>query len=57
MHILMMSLYATMTAVVLAAVETRSDSTRDRLIHGLKTFGWFMGVGLVLSWIFFPIPW
>ena len=57
MHILMMSLYATMTAVVLAAVETRSDSMRDRTIHGLKTFGWFMGVGLLLSWVFFPVPW
>ena len=57
MHILMMSLYATMTAVVLAAVETRSDSMRDRAIHGLKTFGWFMGVGLLLSWVFFPVPW
>ena len=57
MHILMMSLYAGMTAVVLSAVETRSDNMRDRLIHGIKTFGWFMGVGLLLSWIFFPVPW
>jgi hypothetical protein len=57
MHILMMVLYAGMTAVVLAAIETRSTSTRERVIHGLKTFAWFMGVGMLLSWIFFPIPW
>jgi hypothetical protein len=57
MHILMMLLYAGMTAVVLAAIETRSASTRERVIHGLKTFAWFMGVGMLLSWIFFPIPW
>jgi hypothetical protein len=57
MHIVMMVLYAGMTAVVLAAIETRSTSTRERVIHGLKTFAWFMGVGMLLSWIFFPIPW
>ena len=57
MHVLMMSLYAGMTAIVLAAVETKSDNMRERLIHGLKTFGWFMGVGLLLSWVFFPVPW
>jgi hypothetical protein len=57
MHILMMSLYAGMTALVLAAIETKSANMRERVIHGLKTFLWFMGVGMLLSWIFFPIPW
>jgi hypothetical protein len=57
MHILMMSLYAGMTALVLAAIETKSANMRERVIHGLKTFAWFMGVGMLLSWIFFPIPW
>ena len=57
MHLLMMSLYAAITAIVMAAIEPKSNSMRDRVIHGLKTFAWFMGVGLVLSWILFPIPW
>jgi hypothetical protein len=57
MHILMMSLYAAMTAVVLATVDPRATTTRDRFRHGLKTFAWFMGIGWVLSWVFFPIPW
>ena len=42
MHVLMMSVYAAMAAVVL---------------HGLKIFGSFLGIGLLLSWILFPIPW
>ncbi|HXG65258.1 MAG TPA: hypothetical protein VNO70_09125 [Blastocatellia bacterium] len=57
MHVLMMALYAAITAVVLAAIEPKTDTTRDRVMHGLKIFGYFMGIGLLLSWILFPIPW
>ncbi|HTG15623.1 MAG TPA: hypothetical protein VK747_10190 [Blastocatellia bacterium] len=57
MHVLMMSLYAAIAAVVLAAVDPKSDTTRQRLIHGLKIFGSFLGIGLLLSWVLFPIPW
>ncbi|HKG21075.1 MAG TPA: hypothetical protein VKC34_04185 [Blastocatellia bacterium] len=57
MHVLMMSLYAAIAATVLAAIEPKHHSVRDRAIHGLKVFGAFLGVGLLLSWILFPIPW
>jgi len=57
MHVLMMSMYAAMAAVVLAAVDPKSDTTKQRVVHGLKIFGSFLGVGLLLSWILFPIPW
>ncbi|MFY9609156.1 MAG: hypothetical protein WAU45_11160 [Blastocatellia bacterium] len=57
MHVLMMSLYAAIAAVVLAAVDPKSDTTRQRLIHGLKIFGSFLGIGLLLSWVLFPVPW
>jgi hypothetical protein len=57
MHVLMMSMYAALAAVVLAAVDPKSDTTRQRVVHGLKIFGSFLGIGLVLSWILFPIPW
>ncbi len=57
MHLLMMSLYAAMAAVVLAAVDPKSDTTRQRVLHGLKVFCYFLGIGLLLSWILFPIPW
>jgi hypothetical protein len=57
MHVLMMSLYAAIAAVVLAAVDAKSDTTRQRLIHGLKIFGSFLGIGLLLSWVLFPVPW
>lgn len=57
MHIIMMSLYATITAIVLAAIEPRAETSRQRLVHGLKIFGGFMGVGLLLSLLLYPIPW
>ena len=57
MHVLMMSLYAAMAAVVLATVDPKSDSTHQRVRHGLKIFGSFLGIGLLLSWILYPIPW
>ena len=57
MHVLMMSLYAAMAAVVLATVDPKSDTTRQRVFHGLRIFGSFLGIGLLLSWILYPIPW
>jgi hypothetical protein len=57
MHVLMMSLYAAMAAVVLATVDPKSETIRQRVIHGLKIFGSFLGIGLLLSWVLFPIPW
>ena len=57
MHVLMMSMYAAIAAVVLAAVDPKSDTTRQRLIHGLKIFGSFLGIGLLLSCVLYPIPW
>ena len=57
MHVLMMSMYAAMAAVVLAAVDPKSDTTRQRVVHGLKIFGSFLGIGLLLSWVLYPVPW
>jgi hypothetical protein len=57
MHVLMMTLYAAIAATVLAAIDPRAETNRQRLFHGLKVFLSFLGIGLVLSWILFPIPW
>jgi len=57
MHLLMMSLYAAIAAIVMATVDPRTETNRDRVLQGLKVFGSFLGIGLLLSWIFFPIPW
>jgi len=57
MHVLMMTLYAAITATVLAAIDPRPESMRDRIKQGLKTFGGFLGVGLLISLVLYPLPW
>jgi|EndMetStandDraft_2_1072991.scaffolds.fasta_scaffold782363_2 hypothetical protein len=56
MHFLMMALYAAITAIVSAGIAPNMQTTRDRVKYGLKVFGMYLGVGLVLSWVLFPIP-
>ena len=57
MHVLMMTLYAAIAATVLAAVEPKPETPGHRVVHGLKIFGAFLGIGLLLSWILYPLPW
>jgi hypothetical protein len=56
MHFLMMTLYAAITAIVSAGIAPNVQTTRDRVLYGLKVFGMYLGVGLLLSWVLFPIP-
>jgi len=56
-HVLMMALYAAIAATVLATVDPRAETNRQRILHGLRVFGLFVGIGLALSWIFYPVPW
>lgn len=56
MHFLMMALYAAITAIVSAGIAHDAETPRERLLYGLKVFGTYLGVGLLLSWLLFPIP-
>ena len=49
-----MALFAALAAMVFGAMA--KDTTRERLIYGLKVFAEFMVIGLVLSWILYFIP-
>lgn len=53
-HFLVMALFAALAAMVFGAMA--KDTTRERLIYGLKVFAEFMVIGLVLSWILYFIP-
>jgi hypothetical protein len=57
MHVLMMSLYSAIAAIVLSTIDPKSETPRERVLHGLKIFGSFLGIGLLLSWVLFPLPW
>jgi len=49
-----MTTFALVASAVFGTVN--KDTTRDRLIYGLKVFGEFMLVGLALSWILYFLP-
>ena len=53
-HLLVMALFAALAAIVFGAMA--KDTSRERLIYGLKVFAEFMVIGLVLSWVLYFIP-
>ncbi len=55
-HLLAMALCAALVALVFSIVAPL-PTTKARLWAGLRTFGEFMGVGLLLAWVFYFFPW
>ena len=53
-HFLVMTLFAALASVVFGAMA--KDTNHERLLYGLKVFGEFMVIGLVLGWILYFIP-
>lgn len=56
MHLLVMIVFAALVSVVFAAITNEANSTKTRAVYGLKTFGYFVGVGLILSWVIYFVP-
>ncbi len=53
-HLIWMAVFAGMTAVVFGVVAKGSD--RQRLWYGLKVFGEFIFIALILGWILYFLP-
>jgi hypothetical protein len=53
-HLLWMSIFAALTAVVFGVAAKGTD--RQRLIYGLKVFGEFLVIAFLLGWILYFIP-
>jgi len=53
-HFFVMALFAALASIIFGAMA--KDTTRERLIYGLKVFAEFMVIGLVLSWVLYFIP-
>jgi len=49
-----MTAFALVAAVVFGTVA--KDTTRDRLLYGLKVFVEFLVIGMVLGWILYFLP-
>ena len=53
-HFGLLLLFAFFVSVVFAVIA-RNDP-REQLALGLKYFGAFVGVGLLLGWLMYPLP-
>ena len=55
-HVVWMAVFAGLTAVVFGVVAKGTE--RQRLVYGLKVFGEFLFIALILGWIlyFLPLP-
>ena len=53
-HVFWMAVFAGLTAIVFRVVTKGSD--RQRVIYGLKVFGEFLFIALVLGWILYFLP-
>jgi len=49
-----MMLFAALVALVFGVVAR--DTSRERLLYGLKVFAEFMGIGLALAWLLYFLP-
>ena len=54
-HFLYLVAFALFVSIAFA-VYTSGDS-KEKFVSGLKTFGQFLVVSLVLAWIFYFLPW
>ena len=53
-HLLWMIVFAALTAVVFGIAAKGND--RQRLMYGVKVFGEFVLIALLLGWILYLIP-
>lgn len=56
MHFLAMVAFAAFVSAVFAGLSNDVHETRERVIHGLKVFASFVGVGLGLAFLMYFIP-
>lgn len=47
-HFLALLLFSLLVSVVFGVIS--KDTTRDRLLYGLKSFSLFVGIAVVLGW-------
>lgn len=53
-HLGLLALFSAFVAVVFATIAY--DQPRDQLRYAARVFGGFLGAGLVLGWLMYPLP-
>ncbi len=53
-HVGLLALFAAFVALVFGTIA--HDQPRDQLQYAARIFGGFLGAGLVLGWLMYPLP-
>jgi hypothetical protein len=53
-HVPAMLLYALLVSVVFGVIA--KNTTRERLLYGVKSFALFVGIALLIGWLMYPFP-
>lgn len=53
-HVVLLAVFAFFVALVFATIA--HDEPRAQLRMGLRIFGGFLGAGLALGWLMYPLP-
>lgn len=53
-HLFVMMLFAALVGVVMGLVSR--ETAKEQLLYGLKVFGEFVVIGLVLAWVLYFLP-
>lgn len=53
-HVGLLALFAAFVALIFAVIA--HDEPRDQVRYGARIFGGFLGAGLLLGWLMFPLP-
>lgn len=54
-HFLYLIGFGAIVGVVFGALL--DGTSKERVVYGLKIFGQFIGISLVLAWLFYFLPW
>lgn len=55
-HFLAMLLFSVFVSVAFAVLSQDHHTTQERALYGVKVFGYFIGVGLAIAWLLYPLP-
>ena len=55
-HFIAMVLFSLLVSIAFAALSQEHHTAQERVKYGFKVFGYFVGVGLLIAWILYPLP-
>ena len=55
-HFLALILFSALVSVAFAVLSSEHHTTQERILYGLKVFGYFVGLGFVIAWVLYFLP-